>query len=268
MESLNAASEILTQLKQLTDGMASIRQDVNTLKCESTLQCNTSREGVDNGEVDETADESAPLPTRPLTNNNSGSPPKDTTGHDQSSSWAKEMEVRDPLLDDNAPRKDAISIRVVPVTDRTNKFLNKAFRFTSKMSGANRRSLCSHYTLPQNDLTRAPFLDTMMASECSKTCKSMDRSLDTLQGLILEAIGPLSQLLEAVNDPNPQVSMDQIREAVETAITLLANASNKVSVMRRTRILEEYNKELVTFATAQERETGQVQPHGCLDQTS
>ena len=86
------------------------------------------------------------------------------------------------------------------------------------------------------------------------------RSLFTLQGLILETIGPLSQLLEAVNDPEPSVSMDQVGDAIETAIILLANAANKTSVMRRTRILEEYNKELVPFATAQERDWTSAAP--------
>ena len=99
-----------------------------------------------------------------------------------------------------------------------------------------------------------------MASECSKSCKSMDHSLYTLQGLILEAIGPLSQLLEAVNDPDPQVSMDQVGEAVETAISLLANASNKASLMRRTKILEEYNKDLVSFSEAKERDWASAAP--------
>ena len=81
----------------------------------------------------------------------------------------------------------------------------------------------------------------------------------TLQGLLLEATEPLSQLLEAVNDPDPQLTMDQIGEAVETAVTLLANASNKMSLMR-TKILEEYNKELVPFAAAKERDWASAAP--------
>jgi len=162
------------------------------------------------------------------------------------------MDLRDQLLDDDDPTKDAATIKVVPVTERMNKLLNEAF--ITKMAGAERLKLWSKYTLPQNELTRAPFLDAMMASECSKSCKSTDRSLYTLQGLILEAIGPLSQLLEAVNDPNPQVSMDQVGEAVETANSLLANASNKASLMRRTKILDEYNKDLVSFSEAKERD--------------
>jgi len=198
----------------------------------------------------------APLPIWAPTGSNSGLPPG------QSSSWAKEMDLRDPLLDDADPTKESAVIKVIPVTERTNGFLNDAF--TSKMSGADRHALRSKYTLPQNDLTRAPFLDAMMASECSRNCKSTDRSLYTLQGLILEVIGPLSQLLEAVNDPNPEVSMDQLGEAVETAITLLADASNKTSLMRRTKILEEYLSHLLK----PRRETGQMQLHVCLDQTS
>jgi len=50
----------------------------------------------------------------------------------------------------------------------------------------------------------------------------MDRSLYTLQGL-------LHQVLEAINDPNPKVTMGEV---IETAITPLANASNKVRLMR------------------------------------
>ena len=48
--------------------------------------------------------------------------------------------------------------------------------------------------------------------------------------------------------------MDQIGEAVETALTLLANASTQVSAVRRTKILEDYNKELVPFVAAKERD--------------
>ena len=47
--------------------------------------------------------------------------------------------------------------------------------------------------------------------------------------------------------------MDQIGEAVEMAITLLANASGQVSAVRKARVLEEYNKELLPFAAAKER---------------
>ena len=232
-----------------------MHQDVDALKRASSLQRDASEEVVNNGDANDTADESALLPSQPLANS-SGSAAHNST---QLSSWAEEMELRNPLLDDDdEPAKGAAPIKVVPVTDRTNQLLTEAF--TSKMTGTERRTLRASYTLPQNDLTRAPFLDAMMASECSKTVRSTDRSLYMLQGLILEAVGPLSQLLEAVNDPNSDVTMDQIGDTVETAITLIANASNKISLMRRTIVLEEYNKELVTFASAGERDWTSAAP--------
>ena len=88
----------------------------------------------------------------------------------------------------------------------------------------------------------------------------MDRILSTLQGRVLEAVGPLSQLLEAINDDEPQLSMDQIGEAVKTALTLLANASLQISEVRRTRVLEEYNRELLPFAIAKECDWASAAP--------
>ena len=170
MESLTTVSEIMSQLKLLTDGMAAIRQDVDGLKRASLLQPPTSSEVVDGGSADETADDSAPHPHQPLASNSSGLVPQD---------WADDMpDNRKLLLDDNDSTSGVSLINVVPVTDRTNKFLNEAF--TSKMTSTERRKLRSHYTLPQNQLTRAPFLDAMMATECSRSVKATNRSLFTL----------------------------------------------------------------------------------------
>ena len=168
------------------------------------------------------------------------------------------MNIRGLQLDDDDPTSEPTEINVVPVTEQTNRFLTEAF--TKDISGVDRRKLRSHYTLPQNELTIAPFLDTMMSSECSSKVKSTDHSLFTLQKLILEAIGPLSQLLEVVNNCEPNLSMDQIGDAVETAIALLANASNKTSLMRISEVLEEYSKEIVPFAAAQERDWTSAAP--------
>ena len=68
--------------------------------------------------------------------------------------------------------------------------------------------------LPQNELTKTPLLDTMLAGQCSSATKLLDHTLSSLQGQVLEAVGPLSQLLEAVNDEDPQLSTDQIGKAV------------------------------------------------------
>ena len=219
----------------------------------------TTAPPVDVGQGGDTVDDSAHPLNLPLAINGGNLAPQDVT-HNQSfsSSWPEEMDIQDPFLDNDEPTSSAATIKVVPMTDRAIDFLTEAF--TQKMTGVERQTMRSRYTLPQNDLTQVPFLDAMMSSKCSRSTKSTDHSLYTLQGLLLEVVEPLSQLLEAVNDPEPKVTMDQIGDAVQTAISLLANAANKMSLMRRARILEEYNKELVPFAAAQERHWASAAP--------
>ena len=124
MES-SAVSEIMSQLQLLTDGMVSIHQDVDMLKRANLIQRNTSEEVVDTGIADEMADESIPLSNQLLSH--------------QHSSWAEEMDIRDPQLDDDNPMSE---INVVPVTEHTNKFLTEAFM--KKIPDVDRRKLRSH----------------------------------------------------------------------------------------------------------------------------
>jgi len=72
-------------------------------------------EAYDNRIVDGMTDDSPQLTSRPFKNINSGSSPKNITSNDQSTSWAEEMDLRDPLLDSTS-KKDSFPIRVYPVT--------------------------------------------------------------------------------------------------------------------------------------------------------
>ena len=47
---------------------------------------------------------------------------------------------------------------------------------------------------------------------------------------------------------------ERVGYAVESAITLLGNAFTQMSTLRRQKVLEEYNKELLTFAQGKDRE--------------
>ena len=249
MDSLSAASQILSQMKEFSEGMTLLRQDVDRLMRASSLQRDQST-NPGSGAADNMTSELFP-PAPPPSNNESASatvlePPHRIPG----TMWAEEMDMISPLVDDETPPGITPTIQVVPVSERTNKFLNETF--ATKLTPVQRKTLWSQYTLPQSELTKNPILDTMLVSQCSSATKSMDCTLSSLQGRVLEAVGPLSQLLEAINNEDPQISMDQIGEAVETALILLANASLHISEVRRTKVLEEYNKELLPFATAKE----------------
>ena len=91
-----------------------------------------------------------------------------------------------------------------------------------------------------------------MAVQCSKSTKANDKTLARLQALTLDTVGPLSDLLEKLNSDAVEIDADEVGYAVESAITLIGNASSQISVLRGEKILEEYSKDLLSFA--QDRE--------------
>ena len=58
---------------------------------------------------------------------------------------------------------------------------------------------------------------------------------------------PLTNILELFNSGAEEILSDQVAKAVESAVTLLGNASCHISSLRRTKVLKEYNKDLVTW---------------------
>ena len=75
---------------------------------------------------------------------------------------------------------------------------------------------------------------------------------------MLDAVGPLTDLLERINDSKPAdgngeddqqgVDLQLVEDAAQTTLTFLGNTATQFSAYRRTKILEEYNKDLVSFS--------------------
>ena len=128
------------------------------------------------------------------------------------------------------------------------------------MTNSNRHLLLSTFMLPKVAVTKIPSLDAVMVSQCSKSTKANDKSLAQIQALLLDAIGPLTELLELLNDEKKEVTAEQVGYAVESAITLLSNASAQISMLRCQKVLEEYNKELLSFAQGREAEFVKAAP--------
>ena len=134
MDSLATASEILTQLKHLTDGMALMHQDVDTLKHASSLQHDSSTNpGV--GNVDNTTSELVLLPHTPSDDTTMAYLP---SSRSEGTMWAKEMDV----LEEELPPGTTLAIEVVLVTEWTNKFLNEAFSI--QLTPVQRKNLRNH----------------------------------------------------------------------------------------------------------------------------
>ena len=86
-----------------------------------------------------------------------------------------------------------------------------------------------------------------MAAEYSKNLRSTDTSLSRIQALFLNAVEPLSDLLDKVNN-NAELSVEDMEGAVKAALTFIGNASSQCTTHHKTGILEEYNKDLVSFS--------------------
>lgn len=175
-------------------------------------------------------------------------------------SWPEEMDRIEPLDDDDTPDADVTcseGARVAEVSEATQELLKRSF---VSLKNPKRLQTRNAFALPKVAVTKAPSLDHVMASQCSKSTKSNDWSLSRIQALMLDAIAPLSQAMELFHSDAEEISSEQIAKAVESAITLLGNASSQMSSLRRTRVLQEYNRELVEWAQLRETKFNEAAP--------
>ena len=100
--------------------------------------------------------------------------------------------------------------------------------------------------MPDTPFTATPRLDKVMAAECSKNLKSADTSLSRIQALFLDAVRPLSDLLDKINS-STELSVEDMEGEVKAALIFIGNASSQCTALHRTGILEEC-KDLVSFS--------------------
>ena len=160
--------------------------------------------------------------------------------------WGERMELEDENedRDSSMDRPGGDKVCLTKVHQSTEEFLRAAF---TSVSNVDRRQLRQRFIVPDTPFTAAPRLDKVMATECSKNLKSADTSLSRIQALFLDAVGPLSDLLDKVNS-NTELSVEDMEGAVKAALTFIGNASSQCTALRRTGILDEYNKDLVSFS--------------------
>ena len=104
-----------------------------------------------------------------------------------------------------------------------------------------------------------------MVAGCLPTVRSTDQSFARLQALILDAVGPLTDLMERMagtseEEDHAGIDLQVVEDAVHSALAFLGNAATQFSTYRRTKILEEYNKDLVSFSEEMEPELRAAAP--------
>ena len=70
----------------------------------------------------------------------------------------------------------------------------------------------------------------------------------------------LTEIMELFHSQAEEISSEHIAKAVESAITLLGNASSQMSALRQTCVLQEYNQDLVVWAQQREEKFIEAAP--------
>ena len=100
------------------------------------------------------------------------------------------------------------------------------------------------FPLPQVVATRTPQLDNFIKLEVSQPIKTLDKEWARIQTFVLDALAPLTSLLET-NSKGETITHDQALEAAVTAVQLLGNASAQITHGQRTKVLTHLNKSLL-----------------------
>ena len=171
----------------------------------------------------------------------------DPTDRIPGTSWAKEMDILDSILEEE-PGDAACIVEVMSCTEVC---IKASFRSISNIT---QRGLHSKFILPKVSTTVALCLDKVYADSCSKSTKWADRALACLQALTLDAVGPISEAPKMIKTKvdKVKVDLDKLGAILEAAMTFLGNTSTQTANLRRQRIMQDINKDLVPYTMEQE----------------
>jgi len=138
--------------------------------------------------------------------------------------------------------KGAPATRFVEVTNETADFLKE--KCSQRLHNDDRLSTINAYAFPKVPETKAPVLDAFMKPEVSQNAKTADKELGTIQSAVLDAMVPLTSIVEA-DAKGDNVTHKQAVNVAKAAIELVGNARTRINHYRRTKIISQMNKALL-----------------------
>lgn len=139
---------------------------------------------------------------------------------------------------------EAKGTKLFKATEKTEKFL--ACYFTTAVPNQTRRQWKDKFGAPSTPYTACPNLDKVIKSRLLPVTKSRDKQLARQQALTLDAVGPLTYILEEA--AKGELSQKSAVEAAQTALKLLGNASAYANRERRKNALQNLNSRIVDMA--------------------
>ena len=111
----------------------------------------------------------------------------------------------------------------------------------SRKSNATRLQVRGLYPLPKVSATRSLALDSYLKPELSTTTKQEDKELAKIQAFVLDALAPLTTILEETGGDQES----GVYQAAKAAVQLVGNASAKISHLRRKKVVSNLNSALM-----------------------
>ena len=180
---------------------------------------------------------------KPLTQNEpSGSATLPQTGSEVRGKSPPRKRARD---EDDADSNDEFESsdeddHVFSLSEVGSAFMEAAFK--TKMNASARRKKMAKLGLPDCKWSKAPELDTFIASTVPKDVVKADNTSHKTQRLWLEAAAPLAAIVDKIDAG--EVEEAEIIQGIRNALLLLGNASQQHSLQRRKTILQHLNPQL------------------------
>ena len=241
--------EVMMKLDDISGRMDSITEDITILKQKDEEREKTSLDETRGHHRRSRSRSRSPLefrrgPRRGRSHDHSEggvrSPSRNRTSE---GSWGD----RDPAepTDFSIPHfpKEEDGVELVEVSDGTHRFLKTVCK--RSMSNDLRRKTWSAFKFPKVEATRTPRVDQVIRSLAPQSAKASDRELARLQTFVLDSMAPLSALMELLSHDTDRVSIEDIRNATLTATELIGNASAQISHLRREKLMQSINKNLL-----------------------
>ena len=134
-------------------------------------------------------------------------------------------------------------VKLFKVGERTEKFLD---HFFGPLPNQTRRQWRDKYGAPSTAGTACPTIDKVLKGRLPAATKLRDRQLAKQQALMLDAVGPVTYILESA--AKGELTQKPAIEAIQTALKLLGNASGIANRERRKSGLQSLNPRLVAMA--------------------
>ena len=251
-------SDIGKALQKLSDKFNSLEREVASMK--STKAAETAVHSEDDSDVSHHSRRQWAKEKRKQSRSHgrdSCSPPRQR--HKQSKArqtWADRMSADEDEMDygreqtwQDSDDESHSQSKLVSVSEKTKSLL--AEKCSRRVINTAHLEVRKPYPLPKVVQTKTPQLDSFMKEELSSTAKAEDKELAKIQTFVLDALAPLTAVLEAsgANEGANELSIDEVVNATTAAVALIGNASANITHLRCKKAIHSFNKELASLVS-------------------